>query len=99
MLTDEQIVLSARPIGGLFDDLAVHYQSDDIVKFGRAIEAEVRKDDDALIRQMLEALKAGLKEVIATGENEGVLFGPDQHVDAKLQAAISAATARLEKAP
>lgn len=63
--------------------------------FARAIEAEVRKDDEALISQMLEALEAGLKEVIATGENEGVLFGPDQHVDAKLQAAIAAARARL----
>lgn len=55
-LSDEQIVLTARQIGGLFDDLAVHYQSDDIVRFARAIEAEVRKDDEALIRQMESAL-------------------------------------------
>lgn len=69
------------------------------IRFARAIEAEVRKDDEALIRQMLEALEAGLKEVIATGENEGVLFGPDQHVDEKLQEAITAARARLAPPP
>ena len=69
------------------------------MRFARAIEAEVRKDYDALIRKILEALEAGLKEVIATGESEGVLFGPDQHVDAKLQAAIAAARAHLKKAP
>ncbi len=63
--------------------------------FGYAVEAEVRKQDDALILQLVEALEAGLKEVIATCENEGVLFGPDQHVDAKLQEAITAARARL----
>ena len=56
-LSDEQIVLTARQIGGLFDDLAVHYQSDDIVRFARAIEAEVRKADDALILQLVEALE------------------------------------------
>ena len=56
-LSDEQIVLTARQIGGLFDDLAVHYQSDDIVRFARAIEAEVRKDDEALILQLVEALE------------------------------------------
>ncbi len=55
-LSDEQIVLTAQQIGGLFDDLAVHYQSDDTVRFARAIEAEVRKDDEALIRQMESAL-------------------------------------------
>ena len=38
-LTDEEIVLHAKAVGGLFDDLAIYYQSDDIVKMGRAIEA------------------------------------------------------------
>lgn len=64
-----------------------------------AMMKEVRKQDDALILQLVEALEAGLKEVIATGENEGVLFGPDQQVDAKLQEAITAARARLAPPP
>ena len=38
-LTDEEIVLHAKAVGGLFDDLAIYYQSDDIVKMGRSIEA------------------------------------------------------------
>lgn len=67
------------------------------IVFARAIEAEVRKDYEALIQQLVEALEAGLEEVIATGECEGVLFGPDQHVDEKLQAAIAAARARLKE--
>lgn len=61
--------------------------------------AGISKQDEALIRQMREALTAGLTEIVATGENEGVLFGPDQHVDLKLQAAIAAADARLAPPP
>jgi hypothetical protein len=38
-LTNEQIVQKAKVIGGLFDDLAVEYQTDDIIKFGREMEA------------------------------------------------------------
>lgn len=49
--------------------------------FARAIEAEVRKDDTALIRQMLEALEQ------ADYNHDGVT------------AAMTAARARLEKAP
>lgn len=71
----------------------------EVVKFAQAVEAEVRKDYEALIQQLVEALEAGLEEVIATGECEGVLFGPDQHVDEKLQAAIAAARARLKETP
>ena len=53
-LSDEQIVLTARQIGGLFDDLAVHYQSDDIVRFARAIEAEARRDALEEAAQLVE---------------------------------------------
>jgi len=42
-LTDEQIVRKAKAIGGLFDDLAVEYQTDNIIKFGREMEAAVRE--------------------------------------------------------
>lgn len=38
--TDEDLVLEARKIGGLFDDLAVNYQSDDIVRLARAVLAK-----------------------------------------------------------
>lgn len=40
------------------DDLAQHYGLDwlDYEPFARAIEAEVRKQDDALIQQMLESM-------------------------------------------
>lgn len=63
--------------------------------FARTIEAEVRKQDDALIQQMLEALEAGLNEVNAAGQSEGVYFGDDKDVDSKMEAAINAARARL----
>ena len=80
----------------------------DATGFAHAIEAEVRKDDDALIRQMLEALED------AHGDSEEVLghyqqlyserYRPhrlhaQEDVVAKGQAAITAARARLEKAP
>ena len=51
--------------------------------FARAIEAEVRKDDEALIRQMLEALDG-----VHAGEHQG---GVDE--------AITAGRARLEGKP
>lgn len=38
-MTDEEALLKARATGGLFDDLAVNFQSDDTVAFVRAIEA------------------------------------------------------------
>ena len=38
--TDEDLVLEARKIGGLFDDLAVNYQFDDIVRLARAVLAK-----------------------------------------------------------
>jgi len=49
--------------------------------FARAIEAEVRKQDDALIRQLVEALDG-----VHAGEHQG---GVDE--------AITAGRARLEK--
>lgn len=43
------------------DDLAQNYGLDwlDYEPFARSIEAEVRKQDEALIRQMLDALENG----------------------------------------
>jgi hypothetical protein len=61
-------------------------------RFARHVEAGVRKDDEALIRQMLEAVDLG-KKLALTG---GVFTTPEL---ALLTAASTAATARLEKAP
>lgn len=89
MLTDEQIeqLFNASDLECL--------SSDDIeagVKFARAIEAEVRKDDAALIRQMLEALKT-------CGDGDGY-NGPYQYYETvPVEEAVAAARARLEKAP
>jgi hypothetical protein len=56
----------------------------DATGFARALEAEVRKDDEALIRKMLEALTAPVD-----GEALHALH----------MSAIAAARARLENAP
>lgn len=58
------------------------------ITIARAIEAEVRKQDDALIRQMLEALE--------TCDSADGYNGPYQfHDDKAVEAAINAARARL----
>ena len=58
--------------------------------FGYAVEAEVRKQDDALIRQMLEALN--------TCDESYGFNGPYQfHDDEAVEAAITAARARLSE--
>ena len=82
MLTPEQI------------DLAIQQHVDPVATYGRlhnfasAIEAEVRKQDEALIRQMLEALE--------TCDSADGYNGPYQfHDDKAVEAAITAARARL----
>ena len=55
--------------------------------FGYAIEAEVRKQDEALIRQMLEALEYVRNTPEAEYDSKAAL--------SKAQAAITAARARL----
>ena len=56
------------------------------IAFTRAIEAEVRKDDEALIRQMLESM-CWAARVMAISEDEAPGYF----------AAITAACARLEQ--
>ena len=56
----------------------------EVVKFARAIEAEVRKQDDALIRQMLESM-CWAARVMTISEDEAPGYF----------AAITAARARL----
>lgn len=65
----------------------------EVVKFARAIEAEVRKQDDELIRQMLEAME-GVKALNMGGE----LALWTAEFD-RLLSAITAARARLEGKP
>ena len=60
--------------------------------FGYAVEAEVRKQYEALIRQMLEALE--------TCDSADGYNGPYQfHDDKAVEAAINAALARLGEKP
>lgn len=54
----------------------------------RSVEAEVRKDDEALIRQLVEAL-----------ENHDGNYKLSKSAGAAVDAAITAARARLEKSP
>ena len=81
MLTPEQI------------DLAMQQHVDPVATYGRlhnfarAIEAEVRKQDEALIRQMLEAL-----------ENHDGNYKLSKSAGAAVNAAITAGRARLGEA-
>ena len=83
MLSNEQIAEMMRETWGCAS-IAPRYA----MGFARAIEAEVRKQDDALIQQMLEALNT-------CDESDGY-NGPYQfHDDKAVEAAITAARARL----
>jgi len=76
--------------------------------FARAIEAEVRKDDEALIRRLADALDE-CAEDSATVVNDYVQAYGENHRPLRLKAlrdtvkeakeALAAARARLEKAP
>ena len=82
MLSDEQIAETIRETWGCASIAPRHAMG-----FARAIEAEVRKQDDALIQQMLDALETCYS---ADGYN-----GPYQfHDDKAVEAAINAARAR-----
>ena len=83
MLTPEQI------------DLAIQQHVDPVATYGRlhnfarAIEAEVRKQDAALIRQLVEALE----------NSNATLWEEDDDPSRPAHAAITAARARLEGKP
>ena len=83
-------MLSELQIMNKWASVLTEYKSigERIFEFARAIEAEVRKQDDALIRQMLEALN--------TCDESYGYNGPYQfHDDEAVEAAITAARARL----
>lgn len=82
-LTDEQLAEMMRDTWGCASIAPRHAET-----FARAIEAEVRKQDEALIRQMLEALNT-------CDESDGYT-GLRQFFDEKaVESAITAARARL----
>lgn len=80
MLSDDQI-----------DHLAEYHGLDFAVyePFARAIEAEVRKDYDALIRQLVDVLKS------SSPHTDSTYAWKDENWTAKRAAAISAARTRL----
>ena len=83
-------MLSELKIMNKWASVLTEYKSigERIFEFARAIVAEVRKQDEALIRQMLEALNT-------CDESDGY-NGPYQfHDDKAVEAAITAARARL----
>ena len=65
------------------------------VAFTRAIEAEVRKDDEALIRQLVDALEQSQPYVESCANGKRVQWWGAQ-LD-RAQDAINAARARLEQ--
>ena len=83
MLTDEQIESIFLDNGWSFGERADMY-----IPVGRAIEAEVRRQDDALIRQMLEALE----------QSHATLWEEDDDPERPAHAAIAAVRARLLEA-
>lgn len=84
MLTDNQIdAVTVAQWGGVRLPLAAHRA------YARAIEAEVRGQDDALIRQLVEALE----------QSHATLWEEDDDPARPVHAAIAAARARLENKP
>ena len=82
-------MLSELQIMNKWASVLTEYKSigERIFEFARAIEAEVRKQDEALIRQMLEALEYVRNTPEAEYDSKAAL--------SKAQAAITAARARL----
>lgn len=89
MLSDEQIAEMMRETWGCASIAPRH-----AVGFARAIEAEVRKDYEALIRQMLDAL-----ETCYSADDYNGPYQYQFHDDKAVEAAIIAARARLENTP
>ena len=98
MLTDEIVALVIASIPEPIGDDAAVWVSD----LCFAIEAEVRKQDEALIRQLVEALEVTASDVCQVAHHKK----RDQHgngdvclVQARHDEAIAAGRARLEGKP
>lgn len=81
------MALTPEQIEEIFLDHGWHWngKADAYIPAARAIEAEVRKDDEALIRQLLEALE----------NSSDLVFKDTTKADAR-DLAITAGRARLE---
>lgn len=90
MLSDDEIAAISRKFGH-WNGVTVEMNDVGIEQFARAIEAEVRKDDTELIRQMLEVLEYVRNTPEAEYDSKAAL--------SKAQAAITAGRARLEGTP
>lgn len=84
------MALSELKVMDLWAQVLTGYKSlgERIFKFAQSIEAEVRRQDEALIRQMLEALE----------QSHATLFEEDDDPERPAHAAIAAARARLLEA-
>ena len=83
-LSDDRIAEMMRDTWGCASIAPRH-----ALEFARAIEAEVRKDDTELIRQLVEALE----------NSHATLWEEDDDPERPAHAAITAARARLEGKP
>ena len=81
MLSDERIAEMMRDTWGCASIAPRH-----ALEFARAIEAEVRKSDEALIRKLVEALE----------NSNATLWEEDDDPSRPAHAAITAGRARLE---
>lgn len=97
------MALTPEQIESVFIDHGWHWNgsADAYIPAARAIEAEARKDDEALIRQLVEALEIEVVEW-EPGFLAG-LYDSDEPAEnaarTKILAALKSARARLKKAP
>lgn len=102
MLTPERDCKHGRQIGKCVDCDLDHMEMAAAAEARRVDElTALRKDDEALIRQMLEALeKSNLEwKGLADSGDAGYWKAEDQTRYQQSEAAITAARAHLEKAP
>ena len=89
--TDAEILDAADDFRSQYKHGGTTFDEFDALGFARAIEAEVRKQDEALIRQMLEALET-------CNDGDGC-NGPYQYYETvPVEEAVAAARARLLEA-
>ena len=88
------MALSDKEISALYFEAlgSQHLREQDrkmVTRFAHAVESEVRKQDDALIRQLVEALES----------SHATLWEEDDDPERPAHAAIAAGRARLEGKP
>lgn len=97
MLSDDQIIAVLKSMQGGKAGFRVYWG---YVTFARAIEAEVRKDDEALIRQLWDLVQSQHDYIMALPADVVASLPAMPGFDGEWADGVkSAATARLEKAP